>query len=800
MNPYFKLALATLLPAVVAVIVYLLDKKTACAKLPRAVKQILIGVLFGGLAILGTEAGVPINGAQINCRDAAVLIAGLMFGGPAGIIAGVIGGVERWIAVAWGIGTFTRVACSVSTLIAGIYSALLRKFMFDDKRPSWMLSFAIGVVMEVFHMTMVFITNMDNTTKAMAVVKSCTFPMVIGNALSVMVAAVLITIASRERLFGHNERRRISQTVQRRLLICVVAAFLATTGFMYALQTAIAETQATHLLNLAIDDVIGDIENASDTNLISLTKTVAAQIKDKPLGDLAKKYEIAEIDIVNKKGIITGSTNPDFVGFDMASGVQSAAFLCLLTNKTEYVQKYGPISYDRSISRKYGGVRTEDGFVQVAYDAVQFQRDIHSIVVDVTKNRHVSETGYVIVADESGRIVSAPAEYKWTTMHEAGFSDMAELPEPMTSQSHTIDGVDCMYMYSKAEGYIVLSVLPKDEAMQLRNIAMYVNSFMEVLVFAVMFAMIYQLIRSVIVKKMDRVNDSLAKITAGDLNEVVNVRSNAEFASLSDDINSTVDTLKRYIAEASARIDRELEFARTIQSSALPRMFPQRSDYEIYACMDTAKEVGGDFYDFYMTDDQSLHFLIADVSGKGIPAAMFMMRAKAELKSLTEAGLPINTVFTRGNDALCEGNDAGMFVTAWQGYLDLKSGLIRFANAGHNPPLVRHGDGTFEYLHSHAGLVLAGMEGLPYKMQTLQLEPGDTVFLYTDGVTEATNAHNELYGEERLQKALNARSFASMEELCAYVRADVDTFVGNADQFDDITMVALRYDGDGSAV
>ncbi len=223
--------------------------------------------------------------------------------------------------------------------------------------------------------------------------------------------------------------------------------------------------------------------------------------------------------------------------------------------------------------------------------------------------------------------------------------------------------------------------------------------------------------------------------------------------------------------------------------------FPKRKDFDIFASMHPAKEVGGDFYDFYFTDSYSLHFVIADVSGKGVPAAMFMMRAMTELKTLTESGKSIGDVFTDSNNALCAGNAAAMFVTAWQGGIDLSTGCLNYANAGHNPPLVRHADGKFNFLKSRAGFVLAGMDGVQYKQFELQLEPGDIVYLYTDGVTEATNAANELYGENRLLNVVNAREYESMQSLCEAVRADVDAFVGEADQFDDITMVAFRYIG-----
>ncbi|MBR4377227.1 MAG: serine/threonine-protein phosphatase, partial [Spirochaetia bacterium] len=274
------------------------------------------------------------------------------------------------------------------------------------------------------------------------------------------------------------------------------------------------------------------------------------------------------------------------------------------------------------------------------------------------------------------------------------------------------------------------------------------------------------------------------------------VRSNSEFASLSDDINMTVDTLKRYIAEAAARIDKELEFARIIQMSALPNTFPPfpgRNEFDIFASMNPAKEVGGDFYDFYLVDENKLAFIIADVSGKGIPAAMFMMTSKTLIKSLATEGNDIATTITAANTKLCEGNEANMFITAFMGCLDLNTGKLQYVSAGHNPPLVKHGDGSFEYLPKSKTIVLAAMEGYPYKAQEMQLEPGDVIYTYTDGVTEATDSSETLYGEPRLKEALNAQRWGSMEELCKGIKKDVDGFVGSAPQFDDITMLAIRW-------
>ena len=279
----------------------------------------------------------------------------------------------------------------------------------------------------------------------------------------------------------------------------------------------------------------------------------------------------------------------------------------------------------------------------------------------------------------------------------------------------------------------------------------------------------------------------------GDLNVTVDVRSNEEFASLSDDINSTVSTLKRYIAEAAARIDKELEYAKQIQLSALPTNIPNGDDYSIYAQMIAAKEVGGDFYDFYKLSDTTVAFLAADVSGKGIPAAMFMMTAKTIIKDLAESGMSVNDIFTKANEKLCENNESGMFVTAWMGILDITTGSMQFANAGHNPPLLKRADGSFEYLKTRAGFVLAGMEGVRYRVGELTLNPGDRLFLYTDGVTEATNTENKLYGEDRLLEFMNRNSGVKAAELLPALKANIDDFVGEAPQFDDITMLMFDY-------
>lgn len=221
--------------------------------------------------------------------------------------------------------------------------------------------------------------------------------------------------------------------------------------------------------------------------------------------------------------------------------------------------------------------------------------------------------------------------------------------------------------------------------------------------------------------------------------------------------------------------------------------FPERPEFDIYAAMAPAREVDGDFYDFFMVDERHLAIVVADVSGKGVPAALFMVIGKTLIKDHTQPGRDLGEVFTRVNDLLCESNSEGMFITAFEGVLDLVTGEFWFVNAGHEIPFICKKNGTFEPYKIRAGFVLAGMEGIQYKCGSMQLEVGDKFFQYTDGVTEATNKDNELYGMERLEKALCTNALLPPAELLPAVKADIDAFVGGAEQFDDITMLCFEY-------
>ena len=263
------------------------------------------------------------------------------------------------------------------------------------------------------------------------------------------------------------------------------------------------------------------------------------------------------------------------------------------------------------------------------------------------------------------------------------------------------------------------------------------------------------------------------------------------------EINEYIDNITRVAAEKE-RIGAELNVAKQIQASLLPCIFPAFPNYrefDIYACMEPAREVGGDFYDFFITGERNLWIVIADVSDKGVAAALFMVIAKTLIKNHAEFSKSPAEVFDIVNDQLCENNAAGMFVTAFLGVLDIESGSFVFANAGHNYPLLNKQKEGFCWLKSKPGLVLAGMEGIRYKSNEIVLMPGDRLFLYTDGVTEALNRQEDLYGDQRLLEIINKEGVGRMnlEELLAYVKKDVGIFADGAKQSDDITMLALEY-------
>ena len=265
---------------------------------------------------------------------------------------------------------------------------------------------------------------------------------------------------------------------------------------------------------------------------------------------------------------------------------------------------------------------------------------------------------------------------------------------------------------------------------------------------------------------------------------------------MEQDISRHEEYITRITAEKE-RIGTEMQMATRIQEGMMPHAVPDRKEFDVFALMDPAKEVGGDFYDYFMIDQDHLCLVIADVSGKGVPAALFMMASKIILQSCAMLGSSAGEILTRTNQAVCSSNRANMFLTVWLGILEISTGKMTCANAGHEYPFLARRGEAFKRLRDKHGFVIGGMDGVQYQEYVLNLQPGDRIFVYTDGVTEANSVEGELFGMDRLQNALNRDPGTDCKDLIGNVRQAVDTFALSAPQFDDITMLSFTYNGPG---
>lgn len=295
------------------------------------------------------------------------------------------------------------------------------------------------------------------------------------------------------------------------------------------------------------------------------------------------------------------------------------------------------------------------------------------------------------------------------------------------------------------------------------------------------------------VKEENQVSTELEKIRTGDEIQTLS----ETLLKMERDINHYIDNLTKVTAEKE-RIGAELNVATQIQADMLPRIFPAfpgRQEFDIFATMNPAKEVGGDFYDFFLTDSDHLALVVADVSGKGIPAALFMVISKTLIKNQAQMGDSPAQILQAVNDQLCENNEAEMFVTVWLGILEISTGKLTAVNAGHEYPIMKKDGGEYEMLDDPHGFVMGVMPGMQYQEYEIWMHKGDSIYVYSDGAPDAVNAEEEQFERERLLASLNRVPGASPSELLGQVKGDIDRFVGEAAQFDDITMLCMRYCG-----
>ena len=551
----------------------------------------------------------------------------------------------------------------------------------------------------------------------------------------------------------------VNGTAQRRLawrlLGAVAIAFAASLAFTWTLHEWLTGRDMKRLIDNVFADVAVDIRERVDTRMFRQAMAVRDKVyemREEPwwndpdessrrLRALADDLGVDEICIADEDGMLSHSARREEVGaldFTKAEG-QAREFATLLTEGFELAQPLLPNTL-RGEMIKYVGVWMPDGgFVQVGAQGKSVRNLARSALTGLTHGWHVSgDDGGIFITTDNGTIISHPV---------AG-QEGGQWRDP---------GAECYWEMRMFEGFPVYVVIPKKTAVVERRVLVATSAFL----------------------------NGMALILAAILVGLV---------------------IARYVRDQlAAQRSHEMEMAKGIQESAIPRVFPPFPDetrMDIVATMQAARDIGGDFYDFYFTTSDRFMFMIADVSGKGVPAALYMMRAKTTIKGVAQTGLPLAEVVRRANEALSRDNDANMFVTAWLGELNLSTGVVTFVNAGHNPPIRVSPGSAPEFVRERSGLMLGAMEGITYKSHELTLRPGDALYLYTDGITEQPDERGDFFGEERLgfsietmlAKGVPALDGGRSPMLSAIFHA-VIAHGGLVEQADDCTQLIVRYNG-----
>ena len=491
-----------------------------------------------------------------------------------------------------------------------------------------------------------------------------------------------------------------------------------------------AERGFSDVINGELDAALRNVGGA----IINVLGRKCAPQSLERMQDLAKTFNLDEINIVDARGIVIGSNLPEVMGYDFNDNPLTREFMALTNaNVTLVSQPFRRGVANPDMVCKYHGVSFpgKDGFIQLGMTVKRLRENMYTYTAAeadrILKDWHFSVVGWYERIEKDTEFEPGRMVRRWSDEH-----------------GEMLVGRFFGYL-----GYRYVALLPESYCFSQRNAAFMVTALV---LGVLLFLFAYVLIR-------------LAKASAN---------------------------LEKMHAAAEARTAADLALAKTIQTSALPSCegaFLGHLDFVFRAASRPAREVGGDFYDFYAVSGERIVFLVADVSGKGIPGAMFMMEAKNILKSCLTAFADVSEAVTEANRRICENNKAELFVTAWIGVLNQKNGVFEYVNAGHNRPFVRRADGKIEKVMGKGGRFLGMFEDAIYRSHELKLAPGDILFLYTDGITEAMNARGEQFGEDRLCAALTGDYHDES------VARALDEFVGGAEQSDDLTALVFRWNG-----
>ena len=710
--------------------------------------HLFIGVVCGivGFALTFVGVYVPATDSFADFRNVPPIIAAFFVSPLAGFVAGAVAAIGRACMPFFGMGALTWFATSLGTFVAALVAVAMKKWVFYGAKPSFFSAALCGTAAELMNMLVVLVVAFRIDVYATIIMLDSAV------VIQCVGAAVFTSLASL--VF------RSRQTVRGNLYPLAAGLFIALVSFLvWSVQNTLAIERATESVTLSMRDVMTGVDYPTEVEMLRSADQMvrrwgsATAMAREDMAALARKANYDFIGVVNEKGVLVAASQSEAVGTDFTKNEALSEFLQIGKSGRRYcVQPFREPSFpvpgkeNRSdIKHVALGFRDGSGFVFLA-NAFGTIAERDYVLGDSMLDWHVGERGsFLLVDPRTGKVISGNENDRiGKTIEEVGLDKL----KPMNDYflRGTVLGVDSLVRHEELDfmSADVYAVLPCSEITYQRDFA----TLMTVIVMSIILVCVAMAFSTIF-----RQGKAIARLRA----------------------------------QEDARRQKDLSLAKSIQISALVREFPKG----VYATMRPAREVGGDFYDCFSVAPGKLMIVIADVSGKGIPASLFMMRARTEFRAVSHETDNVADIMSEVNNRLCKNNVAEMFVTAWIGILDLSSGDFEWVSAGHNPPYVVGGDGKPRSLVGKRSLVLAGMENVKYKPNAGRLGKDDRLFLYTDGVTEAQSRTGDFFGEGRLETTLAAACSNSADETCRNVVRAVDAFAAGAPQADDITVMSV---------
>lgn len=579
---------------------------------------------------------------------------------------------------------------------------------------------------------------------------------------------------------------------------------------MYSQFSRHAHERASQMMSTRLNDMLelmlhaeratSYLSQVNDASTLDRTRALAEIVRLNPavlrsqeaLQGVCNRLGAEQIAVTDQNGTIVAAVPAMYVGTNLAQSDEMRPFLpCTVAPGTELCHRSTSADPDLR-AMQYAGVHRQDarGAVLLGFRArVEQQAREADSFNRTTPNLRMGEGGRVFIFRRGALL----------TREDPGFSPAKLLAIPANTACEMVLNDEDYYAYAvEGEGYRLVGAVPASEMYRMGVRAAQSLLLSNLLLFLAMFAVVSYLLQRLVVRGISRVNETLREITDGHLDKRVEVEYSPEFARLSNGINFMVDSIQALGEEQRKSIERDLELARTIQTTAVPckfPAFPHISAFDLHAISLQARVVGGDFYDFFMPDEQHLHFLVADVDSSGVPAALYMMRALSLIRTLAHAGVEPVDLVTRANRELCEGNRAGMRMALFYGRLDIRSGEVEYVNAGSVHSLLQRRGSEYELLRGRSDSTVGTNPSSVFHTSTLHLSPQDRLLFYTEGVVHTVNAENTPFGEGRLQEALHEHA-PTVADALQLVRSALRQFTDDAGLQRDITMLCLEYKGD----